>query len=77
MATVVPKDYPPPATYLGDSLYADFPIGGGLVRVWAQTGGDASVPLYFAPDTIAALLNYATRCYAPITGENDDIPTEH
>lgn len=57
-------DAPTFSAYLGDNLYADFPRDLGLIRVWAMADGQASVPLYLSPESLAALLNYAARCYA-------------
>jgi hypothetical protein len=77
MATsVVPRPVPPPSMYLGDSLYVDFSQAHGLVRIWASTGSEHSHPLYLSPEVIGGILNYAARCYAPVTGANDEYGPE-
>ena len=57
---------PPPSSYLGDSLYADYDSGMGLVRVWASNGSQQSLPLYFSPEVLGSLLSYAARCYEAV-----------
>jgi hypothetical protein len=53
----------PHASYLGDSLYADYDSSMGLVRVWASNGSQESISLHFSPVVLGALLAYATTCY--------------
>jgi hypothetical protein len=69
---VLPADAPPPSVYLGDGLYADFPHGVGLIRIWANVNGQHSAPMWMGPDTLGQLLNYAAQCYVPVKGANDD-----
>lgn len=69
---MIPVQIPPPSTYLGDSLYADFPGDLGLIRIWARAEGQESLPLYLSPESLAALLQYAANCYAASTGAMDD-----
>jgi hypothetical protein len=56
-------EIPPPATYLGESLYADWDSQVGMLRVWASDGSNHSLPMYFSPDTLSTLLQYAVSCY--------------
>jgi hypothetical protein len=70
-------DSPTFSAYLGDNLYADFPGDLGLIRVWAMADGQESLPLYLSPESLAALMNYAARCYAAAFGVIDDQQTHH
>jgi hypothetical protein len=62
----------PPAIYLGDSLYADFPASHDAIRVWAATPTTQSQPLFFTPETLGQLLDYAAKCYALLEVANDE-----
>jgi len=68
---LIPSRMPPASVYLGDSLYADFPHSVGAIRVWVQVGNNQSSPIYFQAETVAALMNYATKCYVTVTEDND------
>ena len=68
---LIPNKMPPASVYLGDSLYAEFPRGIGAIKVWVQVGNNQSPPIYFQAETVAALMNYATKCYVTVTEDND------
>jgi hypothetical protein len=53
----------PPSSYLGESLYADYDLSLGLVRVWASNGSEQTLPLHFSSESLGALLAYAAQCY--------------
>ena len=74
---MIPVQIPPPSIYLGDNLYADFPGDLGLIRMWAMADGQESLPLYLSPESLAALMNYAARCYAAALGVMNDTTTCH
>ena len=40
-------------------------------KIWVQVGNNQSSPIYFQAETVAALMNYATKCYVTVTEDND------